>query len=96
EKFHEENRAYAIYQAKWALLREELIKAEKISTDDEDLLKLAEQESARIGIEKDRLVNYYKSSEQVKDRIVGEKLIKLLIESAKIKEVEEKEPAIST
>ena len=26
EKFKEENRAYAIYQAKWALLREELIK----------------------------------------------------------------------
>lgn len=96
EKFFEENRAYAIYQAKWALLREELIRAEKISTDDGDLLRLAEEESARIGIEKDRLVNYYKSSEQVKDRIVGEKLVRLLIESAKIKEVEEKEPAIST
>jgi len=75
EKFNEENRAYAIYQAKWALLREELIKAENISASDADLEKLAEEESAKIKIPKDRLVSYYKSSEQVKDRLIGDKLL---------------------
>ncbi|MBI3005452.1 MAG: trigger factor [Ignavibacteriales bacterium] len=94
EKFFQENRAYAIYQAKWALLREELIRTEKISAEEADLLKLAEQESAKIGIDKERLVNYYKSSDQVKDRMVGEKLMKLLLDSAKIKEVEEKPPVL--
>jgi trigger factor len=90
EKFNEENREYAIYQAKWALLREELIKAENIIVSDEDLEKLAEIESAKIKIPKDRLINYYKSSEQIKDRLTGDKLLKILVDSAKIKEVPEK------
>jgi len=90
EKFKEENRAYAIYQAKWALLREELIKAENLNVSDEDLEKLAEEESTKIKIPKDRLINYYKSSDQIKDRLIGDKLLKLLMNSAKIKEVPEK------
>ena len=90
DKFKEENRAYAIYQAKWALLREELIKAENVAASDEDLEKLAEEESEKIKIPKDRLINYYKSSEQIKDRLIGDKLLKLLVNSAKVKEVPEK------
>jgi trigger factor len=90
EKFSQENRAYAIYQAKWALLREELIKSENITASDEDLEKLAEEQSEKIKIPKDRLISYYKSSEQIKDRLIGDKLIKLLLDSAKIKEVPEK------
>jgi trigger factor len=90
EKFNEENRAYAIYQSKWVLLREELIIAENITVSDEDLKKLAEEESAKIKIPTDRLINYYKSSEQIKDRIIGDKLLKILVDSAKIKEVPEK------
>jgi trigger factor len=90
DKFKEENRPYAIYQAKWALLREELINAEKITASDEDLEKLAEEESAKIKIPKDRLIGYYKTSEQIKDRLVGDKLIKLLLDSSVIKEVPEK------
>jgi trigger factor len=89
EKFREENRTYAIYQAKWALLREELIKAENVTVSEEDFEKLAEEESAKIKIPKDRLVNYYKSSDQIKDRLIGDKLLKLLVSSAKIKEVPE-------
>jgi len=90
EKFNEENREYAVYQAKWALLREELIKAENITISDGDLEKLAEIESAKIKIPKDRLISYYKSSAQIKDRLTGDKLLKILIDSAKIKEVPEK------
>jgi trigger factor len=90
EKFKEENRAYALYQAKWALLREELIKAENVTVSDEDLEKLAEEESEKIKIPKDRLINYYKSSDQIKDRLIGDKLLKLLVNSATIKEVPEK------
>lgn len=89
EKFYQENRAYAIFQAKWALLREEIIKGENIAVEESDLLAIAERESAKIGIDKERLINYYKSSDQVKDRIVGDKLIDLLIRSCKITEIED-------
>ena len=90
EVFNKENRVYAIYQTKWALLREELIKAENITVSDEDFEKLAEEESAKIKIPKDRLINYYKTSEQIKDRLIGNKLVKILVDSAKIIEVPEK------
>lgn len=89
EKFREENRAYAIYQAKWALLRAEIIKAENLQAEDADFERLATEESARLKIDKERLIKYYKNSEQIKDRVVGDKLIKLLVDSAKIKEVPE-------
>ncbi len=88
EKFYQENRAYAIYQSKWALLREEVIGAENITVDEAELTKLAEEESTKIGIDKERLISYYRNSDQIKDRLVGDKLIAFLINHAKIKEVE--------
>jgi trigger factor len=88
-KFYEQNRAYAEAQAKWALLREEIVRKENLTASDEDLTKLAGQEAGKVGIDLERLVSYYKSSDQVKDRIVGTKLIDFLLESAKIKEVRE-------
>lgn len=90
DKFNEEYRTYAIYQAKWALLKEELIKAENITVTDDDIESFAEKEAEKIKIPKERLIQYYKSSEQVKDRIIDEKLIKILVDSVKIKEVPEK------
>jgi len=89
EKFFQENRAYAIFQAKWALLREEIIKAENLTVDDHALEALAEREASKIGIDKERLITYYKSSEQVKDRLVGDKLMDLLISSTKVKEIDD-------
>jgi trigger factor len=88
-KFFEQNRAYAIFQAKWALLREEIIKAEKLEVDESALVALAEQEAPKIGIDKERLITYYKSSDQIKDRLAGDKLLDLLIGSTKVKEVDD-------
>lgn len=93
KKFYEQNRQYAEAQSKWALLREEIIRKEKIEADESDLVKLAEQEASKIGIDKDRLVSYYKTSDQIKDRIVGTKLLDFLLENARIKEVPEQQPA---
>ena len=90
EKFFQENRPYAIFQAKWALLREEIVKAENLSVDEVALVALAEREAAKIGIDKERLITYYKSSDQVKDRLVGDKLIDLLLSSTTVKEVDDK------
>ncbi|MBI3579809.1 MAG: trigger factor [Ignavibacteriales bacterium] len=90
EKFFEENRAYAIFQAKWALLREEIINAEKLTASDDDLTALAEGEAPKIGIDKERLITYYKSSDQAKDRIVGDKLMDFLINGSTVKELDDK------
>ncbi len=90
EKFFQENRPYAIFQAKWALLREEIVKAENLNVDEAALVTLAEREAAKIGIDKERLITYYKSSDQVKDRLVGDKLIDLLIRCTTVKEVDDK------
>lgn len=89
KRFYEQNKSYAEAQSKWALLREEIIKKENLSADDADLVKLAEKEAEKIGIDKERLVTYYKTSDQIKDRIVGTKLLDFLLENASIKEVPE-------
>ncbi len=90
DTYYQQNRPYAIAQAKWALLREELLKAENIMVTDEELEQRAEEDAKRIKIPKDRIINYYKSSEQIMDRFAGEKLMKTLLSYAKIKEVEQK------
>jgi trigger factor len=90
EKFFEENRAYAVFQAKWALLREEILKAEQLTVDDSALVALAEKEASKIGIDKERLIAYYKTSDQVKDRLLGDKLMDFLINSSRITELDDK------
>lgn len=90
EKFYEQNRAYAVYQAKWALLREEIVKAEKLEVDESTLVEMAEREAPKIGIDKERLITYYKSSDQIKDRLVGDKLLEVLVNSTTVKEVDDK------
>lgn len=92
EQFAQENRAYAIYQSKWALIREEIVAAEGLTATDEDLQALAGKESERLGIDRERLVEYYRSSEPVKDRIVSDKLLDLLVQKASITEVPRKDP----
>lgn len=89
DKFFEQNWAYAVYQAKWALLREEIIKAEHLEVDEGALVALAEREAPKIGIDKERLITYYKSSDQIKDRLVGDKLLDVLISSTTVKEVDD-------
>lgn len=86
KKFREENRAYAVWQAKWMLLKEQIAKAENITVHDDDLVQLAEGEAQRIGVSKDRLLQYYKSSGAVRDRILSDRVISFLREHAKIRE----------
>jgi trigger factor len=86
KNFREENRSYAIWQAKWMLLKERIADAEEISVTEEDITQLAERESEQIGVPKDRLLQYYKSAGAVKERILSDKIISFLREHAKIKE----------
>jgi trigger factor len=86
EEFREKNRGYAVFQAKWYLIRERIIDTQKFTVDDADLVKLAEVDAPKMGIEKDRLLTFYRSSDAVKDKIVSEKLMEFLKHNAKITE----------
>ena len=86
KKFREENRAYAVWQAKWILLKQRIADAEEITVTEDDITQLAERESGRIGVPKDRLLQYYKSAGAAKERILSDKIINFLEEHATIKE----------
>lgn len=87
EKFRAENRPYAIWQAKWYLIRDRILEAEKIGVDNADIELLANEESERVGIERDRLVQYYKSSRVAHDKILSDKLMRFLKKNVQVREV---------
>lgn len=86
QQFAERNRPYAEFQTRWHLLRDEIIKQEKLEVNDGDFEQLATKESALVGIDKEKLIAYYRSSDRVRDRILSDKLYDLLSANAKIKE----------
>jgi trigger factor len=79
QSFREQNKGYASFQAKWYLIRERIIETEGFSVEDADIERLADTDASRMGIDKTRLVAFYKNSDAVKDRIVSEKMIQFLI-----------------
>lgn len=87
EKFKDGSRADAIWQAKWYLLSDRIIKVENIKIDDAELEKMAEENSLKTGIEKDRLLDYYKRTESVKDRMVMDMLKEFLKSNNQITEI---------
>lgn len=64
-------------EVKWYLVKNEIQKAENISLTDQDLTELAETESAKTGLPVEKLVNYYKTSNQG-ERILDKKLFDFL------------------
>ena len=92
EQFRQENRASSIWQAKWLLLREKITEIEHITVTDADLETLAEEESKKIGIERARLLNYYKTSKAANSRLLSDKLMKFLIDHSVIQEKIVEEP----
>lgn len=86
EEFREQNRGYAVFQAKWYLLRERIIEKEGLTVTEDDLTKIAETDAPRMGIEKERLLEFYKTSDAARDRILSEKLNSFLKDNAQIAE----------
>ncbi len=84
EEFRKHNRDYAVWHARWQLIRERMIEQEQLTVTDSDYEEIAEMETKKIGIEKERLVAYYKESKSGADRILSKKLNELLLANAKI------------
>ena len=86
EKFRQEYRASAIFQAKWFLIREKISTAEHLEPTEAELEARAIADAPKSGIDPERLKKFYKSSSAMNDRIVTEKLMSLLRSTAKITE----------
>lgn len=88
KQYREQSRETAVWQAKWLLIKEQLISKEKIEISESEIEKLAAEESAKLNIDKERLVNFYKSSDNALERLKYNRLIDILKQNVKIKEVE--------
>ncbi len=86
ESFRAENRPYAIFQAKWALIRERLIEAEGLVATEEDVDRMAAADAASLGLDKERLLQYYRTSNAPTERVLSSKLMALLKEHARVTE----------
>lgn len=86
EEYREKNRSYAVFQARWFLIREKILKTENIGFEENDMVALAEIESPRYNIGKERLIEFYKNSKSVQERILSDKLMSFLKNNSKITE----------
>ena len=86
QKFREENRASAVWQARWIMLKEKIAEQEKITVAPEEIEAMAEREAGKIGIDKERLLQYYRKSSSAEDRLLSDKIMAFLRSSAKITE----------
>ncbi len=91
-EFRENNHGYAVYQSKWFLLRDRIIKEQNITVEPMDIEKLAEADAPKVGIDKDQLLKFYRSSEHVTSRVESEKLMTWLRDHQTITEKVTEEP----
>jgi trigger factor len=78
----------AILQVKWYLIRDEIIKAEKIEVSDKDIEPIIEADAKKYNLPVDKLKTIYENNPDLKYKVLDDKLMKFLIDNAKIKEVE--------
>jgi len=77
----------ALNEVKWYQLKSEIQKIENIEVTDQELEELAKADAEKTGLPIDKLINYYKSSNQV-ERMLDKKLFDLLKEKNEIKKVD--------
>ncbi len=86
KKYRESYKNIASWQGKWLLIKEAMTEKENITITDADIAQTAETEAAKLGIDKERLVGYYKSSEQATERIKYDRLLDVIKRAVKVKE----------
>lgn len=79
----------AAFTAQWMYLRDSIIEKEGIKLEDSDVEEKAIRDSASMGIEKERLIEFYKSAPQYTQTMLVEKLIAYLTEHAEVKMIDD-------
>jgi trigger factor len=77
----------AVNEVKWYQLKLEIQKKENLEVSDADLEALAAKDAEKTGLPVDKLINYYKSSNQA-ERMLDAKLFDFLKEKNEIKKVD--------
>jgi trigger factor len=88
EDYKNQNRAYAINRIKAYYIHNKISEVENLKVDDVDLNLHAETEAQRTGISKERLLSYYKSSDNVIERLIQKKFDQFIRDNNKIIEKE--------
>jgi FKBP-type peptidyl-prolyl cis-trans isomerase (trigger factor) len=73
-------------EVKWYLLKNEIQKLENITISDNDFAELAEKESQKTGLPVEKLINYYKTSNQ-SERMMDQKLFEFLKSNSTLNKV---------
>ena len=68
------------------MIKNEIQKKESLTIDDSDFAQLAEKESQKTGLPVDKLINYYKTSNQG-ERILDQKLFDFLKSNSTLNKV---------
>ena len=71
---------------------ENIARVENIEVDDSELEKLAEEEAEKTGISTKKLIKYYNDTNR-KESLLEDKVIKFIVETTKIKEVDPEKEA---
>ena len=67
-------------------MRERIREEFSLNVEDADYEKIAEEESKKIGIAKERLLMYYKNAKGLSEKILNDKMFSFLIANAIITE----------
>jgi trigger factor len=86
QKFREESRELAVWQAKWMLLKDRIAEEEKISVGETDIEEAVARDSEQNRIPKERLLEYYQKSPAVRERLLSKKIMNFLVSHARITE----------
>ncbi|MEN3039409.1 MAG: trigger factor [Candidatus Kryptonium sp.] len=84
--FRQKKKADAVFSAKWYIIKNKIAQIEGIELTDDDFEKLAEEDSAEIGIEKEKLISFYKRSEHIREKVLNRKVLQFLKDKVKIVE----------
>jgi trigger factor len=91
EEYRKTRRVDAILQVKWLLIREKILDLEKIEVSETDLQPVIEADAKKYNLPVEKIKSIYEKNEDVKFRILDNKLLDFLIQNSKIKEVVKKE-----
>lgn len=86
DNFRKERRADAIRASRWHLLREKIAELEELKVEDSDLEKVAEADSERFGIPKDKLIELLKGDESYSMKLITDKVIDLVESNSNVTE----------
>jgi FKBP-type peptidyl-prolyl cis-trans isomerase (trigger factor) len=68
------------------LLKERIAEAEGLSVPDEEITQRAEAEAARSGLDRERVLQYYRTSASMREGILSDKIMQFLRAHATVTE----------